>query len=63
MDEQESPNRSLVLVQPKDDVSESAPKMKNEKCGGAVADVVDLDEAVTIVHRISFPIGVILILR
>ena len=37
--------RFLVLAQPVDDedVSENAPKMKNDNCGGDVADGVDLE--------------------
>ena len=35
----------LVLAQPVDDkdVSESASKMKNDECGGALAELVDLE--------------------
>ena len=39
------PASSLVVAQPVNDkdVSESAPKMKNDKCGGAFPDGVDTE--------------------
>ena len=57
---------SLILARYVDDkvVAESAKslsKVKNDKCGGAVADGVDLESYCG--QLISFPAGVILILQ
>ena len=56
---------SFVLAQPVDDkdVSESASKVKIDKCGGAVAVGVDLESGSDCGQPISFPTAVIIIRR